>query len=110
MEFKPEYLFLLFFLVVAGSIIFKTLKHGGFRAAMFGAKIRKTVGEVSGKGPKLMALSLKVHELEGNDHDRVVGLELVAKSFASYQMMPIALSATEAKKLSDMLNNIANGK
>ena len=110
MQFKPEYLFYVVFAAVAGSMLFKALKHGGFKGAMFGAGIRKTVGEVSGNGPKLMSLSLKVHELDGEPNDKALGLELVAKSFASYQTTPITLSVTEAKKLADLIYSVTGGK
>lgn len=110
MEFKPEYLFFAVFAAVAVSMLFKVLKHGGFKAAMFGAGIKRTVGEVSGNGPKLISLSLKVHELDGEPNDKAVGLELVAKSIASYQMTPVALSVAEARKLADLLNKVTSGK
>lgn len=109
MEFKFEYLFFGVFAVIAGSFIIKMIKHGGFKAAMFGAGIKNTVGEVSGNGPKLMNLSLKVHELDGSP-DKAVGLEFVAKSFGGYQMTPITLSASEAKKLTDLINNAVVNK
>jgi hypothetical protein len=83
------------------------LKHGGFKAAMFGAGIKNTVGEVSGSGPKIMNLSLKVHELDKSPK-RAVGLELVSKSIGSYQMTPITLSVSEARKLSELINNAVN--
>ena len=93
-----------------GSFAFKIIKYGGFKAAMFGASIKNTVGEVSGNGPKLMNLSLKVHELDDETQQKAVGLELVAKSVASFQMTPITLSVTEAKKLTNLISSITNGK
>ncbi len=107
MEFKFEYIIFAIFALVIGSFIFKILKHGGFKAAMFGAGIKNTVGEVSGSGPKLMNLSLRGHELD-KPPERAVGLELVAKSVGSYQMTPITLSVTEAKKLNELINNAVN--
>jgi hypothetical protein len=109
MEFKFEYIFFVVFACVIGSFIFKIIKHGGFKAAMFGAGIKNTIGEVSGNGPKIMNLSLRVHELDGSP-EKAVGLELVAKSVGSYQMTPITLSISEAKKLIDLLNSITHGK
>lgn len=109
MEFKFEYIFIAVFALVIGSFIYKIIKHGGLKAAMFGAGIKTTVGEVSGNGPKLMSLSLKVHELDQSP-EKAVGLELVAKSFGSYQMTPITLSVSEAKKLSVLINSVTHGK
>jgi hypothetical protein len=99
MDWLTENLFWVFFLGIIGYFIFRMVRYGGFRAAMFGAKIEKTLGEVEGHRQPLMSLRLKVHLLEGNPSEKAVGLELVAKSVASYQMMPITLSTAEAKKL-----------
>lgn len=74
------------------------IKHGGFKGMMFGARIRRTVGEVEGAKMAMMKTGLKVHALDGGP-DKAIGLEFVAKSIASYQMMPVALSIPEAKKL-----------
>lgn len=100
--------FLLFFLGVVGLMLFKVFKFGGFKAAMFGAPIERTVGEVEGSGSRMMNLTVKVHRLGGGS-DKAIGLELVAKSFASYQMMPITLSVAEAKKLAQLLDAASRG-
>lgn len=97
------------FAAVAGSFLYKMIKHGGFRAAMFGAPIERTVGEVAGGGMKLMEVGLKVHKL-GGGREKAVGVELVAKSVASYQMMPVTLSAVEAKKLIALLEAATGGQ
>jgi len=110
MELKPEYIFWAIFAAVIFSFLFKMAKNGSFKAAMFGARIKNTVGEVSGASSKMMNLKLKVHELDDITNERAVGLELVEKSFASYQMMPITLSLTEAKKLADILNQVTYGR
>jgi hypothetical protein len=65
---------------------------------MFGAAVRRTVGEVEGASQSMMKTALKVHALDASP-DKAVGLEFVAKSVASYQMMPFAMSAAEARKL-----------
>lgn len=98
-------IFLIVFALVAGRFLLKVLKMGGFKAAMFGAPIERTIGEVSCTTSRLMSMTLRVHALAGGDTDRKVGLELVTKSFASYQMMPASLSATEAKELIQLLQS-----
>lgn len=104
----PIFFFAVFSLVV-GSFLYKMLKHGGFKAAMFGAPIERTVGEVAGGGMKLMNIGLKVHKL-GGGREKAVGVELVAKSFASYQMMPVTLSTAEARKLIMLLEAATGGQ
>jgi hypothetical protein len=91
-------IWLVVFGVVAGSLLLRFVKFGGFKAAMFGAPIRRTTGEASGSSGKLLTTLIRVHVLGGGP-DRAVGLELVAKSFASYQMVPVAFSESEARNL-----------
>jgi hypothetical protein len=38
--------FWLIFVGVAGFFVYRTVRHGGLKAAMFGAKIEKTLGEI----------------------------------------------------------------
>ncbi|MEW5771592.1 MAG: hypothetical protein AB1831_14665 [Pseudomonadota bacterium] len=102
LENNFEYIFFAIFAFVAGSFVFKIIKNGGFKAAMFGAPIARTVGEVEGSGTKLMNIKVKVHTL-GGSQDKAIGLEFVAKSVGSYQMLPVTLSASEAKKLTTLL-------
>lgn len=107
MTISFEYIFFLFFAGIIGYFIFRMLKHGGFKGAMFGAGIKRTLGEVKGSGPKMMTTLLRVHELDGATLGKRVGVEFVAKSIGSYQMMPITLSASEAKELANLLNDAA---
>ena len=98
-------LFPVIFVLVAGSFLVKIFKHGGLKAAMFGAPISSTVGEVSGSGSKLMKVAVKVHQLGGASSEKAIGLEFVAKSVGSYQMLPVTLSKAEAQKLSQLLQS-----
>jgi len=92
-----------------GSFIFKIIKNGGFKAAMFGAPISRTVGEIAGASPfRMMSVVVRVHVLGGQSSDKAVGLEFVARSFASYQMMPVVLSKMEARKLIMLLESASN--
>jgi len=89
-----------------GSFIFKIVKNGGFKAAMFGAPIVRTIGEVAAANPsRMMNVAVKVHLLGGESADKAVGLEFVARSFASFQMMPVSLSKIEARKLIMLLES-----
>ena len=93
------------FALVLGSFVFKIFKHGGLKAAIFGAPIERTVGEVKGGGVKFMSIAVKVHTLGGGSSEKAIGLEFVAKSFASYEMMPVTLSVSEAKKLATLIQS-----
>ena len=108
MDFSPETLFFLFFAVIAGFIGYRIIRHGGFRAAMFGARIEHTVGEVSGERQGSMGIALKVHALRRDNSELLVGIELVAKGFASYRMMPVTLTVNQAQQLAILLQNAAS--
>jgi hypothetical protein len=96
-------IFFSFVALLIGAYIFKSFKYGGFKAAMFGAPINSTIGEVNGAGGKIMSVKVKVHML-GGFPDKAIGLEFVAKSISSYDMMPVTLSISEAKKLAALLH------
>lgn len=103
MQWLIENLFWVAFLGIAGFFVFRMARYGGFKAAMFGATIEKTLGEVEGYPQPPVSTLLKIHILGGGSPEKAVGLEFVAKSFASYQMLPITLSASETKKLVSLL-------
>ena len=92
----------LIFIVVLGATVafflFNFVKFGGFKAAMFGARIERTVGEAQGSDGHIMKTLVRVHVLDGGP-DKAVGLEFVARSFTSYQMTPITLSSSQARDL-----------
>ena len=100
-----------FWLMIAGflgAFAYRFLKYKGFKGAMFGGEIVHTIGEVEGKRQFGGRPVLKVHVLRSPESaDAEVGLEFVAKTFASYQMMPITLARAEASKLASLLAEAA---
>ena len=56
-----------------------------------------------------MKTALKVHVLDAAP-EKAVGLEFVAKSIASYQMMPFSMSLAEARKLIAHLQAATEGR
>ena len=101
-------LFFCVFAAVAGMLVYKYFKYGGFKAALFDAPIERTVGEVNGARGCMIGSKVRVHILGGGAPERAVGLELVAKGIASYQMMPISFSVTEANSLIMLLQAAVN--
>ena len=97
-------MFLAVFALIVGSLGFKFLKFGSFKGAMFEASIEHTIGEARATSGKLVEAAVKVHVLDGGP-DKAVGLEFVAKRFASYQMLPVTLSESEARNLIRFLEN-----
>ncbi len=99
---------LIFFAIAAGGVILyfvtRIVRYGGFKAAMFGARIERTVGEVYGSGSKFMGSTIRVHVLEG-DAEKAIGLEVVQKGPGAYSMQPCSLSASEASKLVQLIQS-----
>ena len=74
MKFEPATL--LFFVFVGAIVVafaYRIVRYRGFNAAMFGASIGRTVGEVEGTGTTLGNVRLRVHVLSGG-RDRAVGV------------------------------------
>jgi hypothetical protein len=97
-------LFVAVFALIGGWFVFKLLRFGGIKAAMFGASIERTIGEARASSGRIVKGVVKVHVLDGGP-DKAVGLEFVATSFASYQMLPVTLSENEARNLIRFLEN-----
>jgi hypothetical protein len=57
----------------------KMVRYRGFRAAMFGAAIDRSLGEVKGERSVLHSITVKIHRLSGASEQKAVGLELVSK-------------------------------
>jgi len=81
-----------------------------FKAQMFRGKILQTIGSVKGRSKGPVNCELKVHIIEEKElsSSKSIGIELVAKSFLSYQMMPITLSSQETRKLIALLEEALN--
>ena len=110
MNLDPQLVFfIVIFAAVMGYSIFRVTKHGGVKAAMFGASIGSTVGTVVGSGSKMIKTPITVYKLGSGDPEKAIGLEIVSKSLGSYQMLPISLSVAEAKNLIEMLETAVDG-
>jgi hypothetical protein len=92
---------ILFFVVFGAIVIFTVVRmfRFGFKGSMFGARILRTVGEVKAAGKSIGSMTIRVHLLDSTSPDRAIGVELVAKTPLSYQMLPISLSKDGARNL-----------
>jgi hypothetical protein len=102
-------IFYVFFGLVAAWMLFKIIKHRGFKGAMFGAVVRELSSEMELESRGIIKTTLKVHVLEPHEADRGphVGVEIVHASFGSWEMHPISLTRTEAQRLSEQLAQAA---
>ena len=63
MENILQTLFFILFAGIVGSFAYQMFRFGGIKAAMFGARIDHTVGEVAGERRWPVGAALKVHVL-----------------------------------------------
>ena len=103
-QYLPIAIFALIWVSFAGWLILCMFRYGGFKGAMFGASIHETLGSISLRAPRWVRLSVKVHALSPHDPDKAVGLEIVGKTLASYQMTPLVLTVSEAEELAALLD------
>ncbi|GAA4861298.1 hypothetical protein [Luteimonas vadosa] len=88
-------------------IVVRAIKHGGLKAAFFGASVKRTVGEISPDYSTLGRNTIRVHALDGSKASCAVAIELVSKTFTSYSMTPITLSREDARRLAVLLEQAA---
>ncbi len=94
--------FFLAFGAIGFYLISRVFRFGGVKAALFGARIGHTLGEVEGAGGKWITATIRVHTLEGKD-DRSIGLEFVQKGPGAFSMQPFPMTAAEARKLTQLI-------
>jgi hypothetical protein len=98
------YFIVLVFGAVGLTLVVNAFKYGGVKAAMFGARIVKTVDEIDLARRGVSSTKLRVHILQA-DTENKVGLEIVSKSIASYSMAPFTLSRENAGQLVRLLQS-----
>jgi hypothetical protein len=103
-----NYLFFAFFAFAVGSMLYKIVRNRGFRGALFGAPVQSTVGEMELHSRGMVKSRLKVHELAGRANGIEVGLEIIHSTVGSWQTVPVALSASEARRLAEVLQLAAH--
>ncbi len=110
MEQIGPYIFGAIFIFVLGTFAYRIFRYKSIRGMFFGAPVLSMVGEVECAKQGPVRLVIRVHELGANEmHKPGVGLELVGKSIASYDMMTATLSAHQAKALAALLERAARG-
>ena len=90
-------------------MIYQFISKKGFRGLLFGAEVINTLGEVKGIKRGSLNTVARVHTLKGDDcSSDAIGIEIVAKSFASARITALSLSTNEAKRLANLLNEAVN--
>lgn len=98
---------IVFFIVLGGIVayfLYSMFRHGGFKGAMFGARISSSIGEVATVTRGLGSQKLKVHLLEVDDPTGPhVGIELTSSTALSWNTVPIKLSDAGVRELISLL-------
>lgn len=91
-------------------MLFKVIKNGGWKGAMFGAPVRSesSVLELTRRG--FGKTKLKIHVLDPVDKNEGphIGIEVIQSTFGSWEMSPVSLSRSEARKLAEDLLRAAS--
>jgi hypothetical protein len=103
-------IFFVVFGVVAAGILYKVIRHGGFKGAMFGAPVSHQIGEMEFGRRGLINTKVKVHVLSPHDPGAGphVGIEVIHSTIGSWEMKPVALTRGEAKQLAEELLRAAD--
>ncbi len=104
---KVEYFVFVVFGLVAAHLLYKVVRNRGFRGAMFGAPVGRTVGEIALRSRGLVQCRLKVHTLIASSNAPQIGLEIAHSTVGSWHMTPVSLTADEARQLADALGRAA---
>jgi hypothetical protein len=89
-------------IVTAFGVAF--LRYGGFRGALFGARVLRELGEVTGEGRMFGRHRIaRVYELEGDGGGKRVGLEV----FRYGKRVHLALDSADAQRLARLLDSAA---
>jgi hypothetical protein len=91
---NPGYLIAFVLLLIPGYLIYRIRKYGGFKGALFGARVRETIGEAVGPVGHIATSRIKVYALDGAP-ERAVGVELYASGGESRMMTAVSLDETE---------------
>lgn len=100
-------LFVVVAISAAGPLLYRIVKYKSFSAAMFGAPIQSTVGEIT-LHSGVSSSVLKVHALGSSGAaERYIGLQLVSKAPLGASTVPIKLTLLQAQELRGLLERAA---
>lgn len=104
---QPRHLVFLVPLIAFGVLGWRALRYGGLTGALVGARVRRTLGEVSSSGPGSRSRTLSVQLLDVAPGAEPSVLLLVAsRATMSSTTTPIAMSRADARALAQVLNQV----
>lgn len=102
----PLIVMILTMLITLAYFTYSSIKHGSIRSGIFGGRSVKNIGEVSSQNKMngiMLTTKLRVNHLEGRN-GRSIGIEAVAKTMLSYQLLPVIFNLEQTKELIALLN------
>ena len=95
----PVPLFFVGFAAIAGYFVFRLIKYGGLRGALYGSAIARTIGEVELSQVSGVKHTLRVHVLENG---RIV-LEQSSRTMLSASLHGLPMTTDDADRLVSLL-------
>ena len=89
---------------IAAFFLFRFLKYGGFRGALYGSRVVRTVGELELGRKAGATATLRVHVLENGD----IVLEQSARALLGASINGIPLSRDHARTVAELLKRAAD--
>jgi hypothetical protein len=90
---------------VAAFLLFKIIKHRGWKGALFGAPVRQQLAEIELARGGMVKTKLKVNVLDPHDpaEGPHVGVEIIRSTIGSWEMKPVSLTRAEARRFAEEL-------
>ena len=102
---ESSYLFLIFFLFIAGTFAWKYFRTGSLTGAMLGGKINREIGQIDLARTTTSSEVLRVFSMESSSGEKFVGISVVSKAALGASMVPFRMSATQAQELARLLES-----
>ncbi len=100
----PDPLFSLIVIGVLAFIAFRVWKFGGFRGALYGSRVLRTIGEIDLGQRAGATTTLRVHQLENGN----IVVEQSSRAMLGASMQGFPLSRDNTIKLIALLKEAAN--
>jgi hypothetical protein len=95
--------------LVVVYLVSQVITHGGFRGAMFHARVARTVGEIDLGRRRMAWRTARVHLLQAGDGStQDVGIEFRSKALGRSGGLSLALTADQVRALTVLLSEAAS--
>ncbi len=99
-----EYIFWVIFGTVLIIMVYRVIIKGGLKGAVFGSRIKNTIGEISLSKNMASSRVLRIHKLENGK----VAFELSSKAVLAFSMTGFTVNEKQVEQLIEYLNKTKN--